>query len=325
MTSTSLSISLLAGTIATLVAATEVVAQQTYPNRPIRLITAQAAGGSGDTVTRLTGSFLSERLGNPVVVENKPGGAFIIGVDAVAKAAPDGYTLLSTNLNGIDILPSPEKLPYNAEKDFVAVAMVAMADAMIVISPKLGIKTLKELIALAKANPGKMTFASSGPASVTGFDGELFKLRTGMDILHVPFKGGAQYLTEVTAGRIDIGISGAVAAPHVRSGNVIALMLLGPKRVSILPEVPTGIELGYPDLVGGSWYGVLAPTGTPQAIVQRLAKELEEVSKNPKFAEAHTRLGNYVRYEGSEQFAKTIAAERKFKKAIAKEANIKFE
>ncbi len=325
MTYPSLPINLLAGALASLLATTELAAQQTYPNRPIRLITAQAAGGSGDSVTRLTGSFLGERLGSPIVVENKPGGAFIIGVDAVAKAAPDGYTLLSSNVNGIDILPSPEKLPYNAEKDFVTVAMVAMADAMIVISPKLGIKTLKELIALAKANPGKLTFGSSGPASVTGFDGELFKLRTGMDILHVPFKGGASYLTETTAGRIDIGISGAVAAPHVKAGNVVAIMLMGPKRVSILPDVPTGIELGYPDLVGGSWYGVLAPTGTPQAIIQRLAKELEEVSKNPKFAEAHTRLGNYVRYEGPEQFARTIAAERKFKKAVAKEANIKFE
>ena len=314
-----------AGAFGAFLFATHMVAQaQDYPNKPIRLVTAAAAGGSGDTVTRITGNALSEVLGVTVVVENKPGGAFIIGVDSVAKAAPDGYTLLNSNLNGLDILPSPEKLPYNPEKDLVPVAMVAMADALIVISSKLGPKNLKELIALAKANPGKLTFASSGPASVTGFDGELFKLRTGMDILHVPFKGGAQYLTEVMGGRIDIGISGAIAWPHIKAGNLLPIMLMGPRRIPLMPDVPTGPELGFPDLVGGSWYGVMAPAGVPQPIIQKLAKALEEATKSSKFAEAHARQGNYVRYEGPEQFAKLIAEERKFKRAVAKEANIKF-
>ena len=321
-----LSKALAATAIAGLLTATVPAAQaQTYPNRPIKLITAAAAGGSGDTVTRVTANALGERLGATVVVENRPGGAFIIGVDAVAKAAPDGYTLLSTNLNGLDILPSPDKLPYNPEKDLVPVAMVAMADTLIAISPQLGVKTLKELIALAKSKPGKLTFGTSGPASVTGFDGEFFKLRTGMDLLHVPFKGGASYLTETVAGRIDIAITGAVAYPQIKAGNVVAIVLLGPKRLALMPDVPTGLELGYPDLLGGSWYGVMVPAGTPQPVIQKLAKELEEATKSPKFAEAHARLGNYVRYEGPEQFARIIAEERKFKRAVAKEAGIKFE
>ncbi len=311
--------------VALALAAAQVQAQA-WPSRPIRMIVAQAPGGSGDLMARVTASNLSERLGVPVVVENKPGGAFIIGTEAVARAAPDGYTLLHTSMQGLGIFPTAEKLPYDPDRDLQPIAMVAFVDSLIAISSKLGAKNLKEFIAIAKARPGQLTYGSSGPGSVSHFNLELFRLRTGVDALHVPFKGGMAALAETVAGRIDVALTGTLGvSQHIASGAIVPLASLGKKRSRILPDIPTMVELGYPDALGGTWYGVIAPAGMPQPVVRRLAREIGDAAASPKFAEQTAKVGQEIRIELLDEFARTIAAERRLWHAVAKEANIKLE
>ncbi len=302
------------------------VAAQNFPSRPIRVIVAQASGGAGDVQARLTSAALSERLGVPLVIENKPGGAFIIGTEFVVRAAPDGYTLLHSTLQGLNIFPSPDKLPYDPERDLVPISMAAATDAGFAATSKLGVRNLKEFVALAKSLPGKLTFGSSGPGSSTHFAGELLRLRTGIDILHVPFKGGVASLNETLAGRIDLAITGSMhMLTHSKSGLLVPLAATSRKRSTVLPDLPTMLELGYPDVVIYFWYGLFAPAGTPQPIIAKLAMEIAGAAGSPKFAEQVNKIGHEVRIEGPEEFARTIASDRRLWRGVAKDANIRFE
>ena len=250
------------------------VQAQGYPNRAIRLVVPVAAGGLADTMARLTSEFLGERLKVPVTVENKAGGGYIIGTETVVRAPADGYTLLHTTPGGLDIMPSPAKLPYDPDKDLIPIAKLASAPAVIAVPTRLNINSVAEFIALAKAQPGKLTFASSGIANVTHFAGELFRLRTGISMLHVPYKGSAAGISDAIAGRIDMVFVGTTnIVSHMNAGTMRPIAIMTRKRASNLPNVPTTPELGYTDMIVDSWLAVFAPAGTPQDIVRKLAKE----------------------------------------------------
>lgn len=300
---------------------------QEYPaGKPIKLINTSAPGGVGDLSSRATAAGLSQRLGVPVSVDNRPGGAYIIGVDAVVRANPDGYTLLHNHLGGLDIMPAPEKLPYVPDRDLVPVAMVADATQAVVVPTRLNVDSVREFVALAKARPGKLTYASSGHGTVAHFGGELFRLRTGIDLLHVPYKSSTAGVAEAVAGRIDMVVAAyASAVPQLKAGSVRIIAFLGQKRSPVMPDVPTMVELGYPDVLAGSWLGVFAPARTPAAIVRRLARELGEMATSPEYIQQLGRLGLESRVELLEDFARSMKTERALWHAVARDANIKFE
>ena len=306
-----------------LLAAGLTASAQDYPSRPIKLVVAQTPGGSGDTQARIVAAELSERLGVPVVVENKPGGAFIIGTGFVVKSPPDGHTLLHSTFQGLDIFPGPDKLPYDPDKDLMPIAINSSADSGFAVTSKLGVKNLKEFIALAKSKPGKLTFGSGGPASSTHFAGELFKLRTGVDMLHVPFKGSAA-LTATLAGDIDMAVTGTLGMVAQRE-KLVPLAMTGRKRDPVLPEVPTMLELGYPDVVISFPYGIFAPARTPQPIITKLSKVTADMVASPQFGERTRKIGFMPQYEGPEEYARSLVAARKLWHGVARDANIKFE
>ncbi len=301
---------------------------QGYPNRPIRMVVAHAPGGLADNLTRITALALSQRLGVPINVENKPGGSFIIGTEAVVRAAPDGYTLLFSGFAGMNILPLPSsvKLPYDPEKDLLPVTTVATTDPAIVVPTRLGINSMNQFIARARSQPGKMTFASSGLGSVQHLSGEMFRLRTGIDILHVPYKGSQAGMTDAIAGRIDMVFSSVSSAlPHMQAGTMKVLAVVGKTRSEFVTDVPTMVELGYPDMALGSWWGLLAPAGTPQEIAHKLAREMGAAAALPDYARRVENADSQVRIEPLAEFAKAITTDRRLWHSVAKEANIKLE
>src|SRR6202171_5945928 len=249
---------------------------QNYPSRSITVVVPFPAGGSADTLARLIGAQLSESLGQAVVVENKPGAGGNLGTDAVAKAAPDGYTLLLTP-SSIAIAPALyAKLPFDPIKDFAPVTLVGSIPMVVVVYPEFPPKTLLELIALAKAKPGEISYASAGNGSTNHLAVELFKIKTGIDMLHVPYRGNPLAVVDVIAGRVPVFFDFVLTGlPHVREGKVRALAVTGAHRPPVLPDVPTVAEAGVPGFEASTWFGVYAPAGTKPAIVQKLNAEIQ--------------------------------------------------
>ena len=256
---------------------------QDYPNRPVRIIVPFAAGGPADVYARFLGQRLQEALGQPFIVDNRPGGGSVIGTDAVAKSAADGYTLLMmSNTHTVNESLMQNK-PYQLMRDFVAVAPVNYSDLVLVVHPSVKANTVAELVAEAKAQPGKMSYASSGPGTPYHMAGELFKAMAGVDILHVPYKGSAGARTDILGGQVQMMFDAVtVMAPHAREGKVKALATSGTSRSSVLPNVPTVSEAGVPGYEATIWLGIMAPKNTPPAIVNRLNAEIVKIVSQPQ-------------------------------------------
>ena len=297
---------------------------QTFPNKPIRFVLPLNAGGMGDTLFRPTADAFSARIGVPVVVENRPGAGAVLGIDTVVRSSPDGYTLLFGASDGLDIIPSPVKLPYDPVKDIIPVAKMTEAFSGFAVGKDVPAKTIQELIALAKKNPGKLSFSSTGFATATHMNGELFKARAGIDMVHIPYKGTVPAVTDAIAGRLEIvSTSAAVIRAFIQRGELRLLVTTGPTRDPSYPDVPTMIESGFPGYVVGSFFGVFAPAGVPRDVLQKLAKELGAVAASDDFVSRTAKLGSFKSISLLDDFAKDIADERKMWHTLVKEYNIK--
>jgi tripartite-type tricarboxylate transporter receptor subunit TctC len=243
-----------------------------YPERPIRLIVPNGAGGSTDLVARVIAQKMSDELGQQIVVDNRGGSGGIIGSKIAAEAAPDGYTLMIGTVGNMAISPHLYRKPgYDAIKDFAPISQTATAAYMVLVAAALPAKTLKEFVALAKAKPGALSYASAGAGTGSHLSTELFLSAAGIKILHVPYKGGTAMITAVLADQVQVAFGGIpVSLPQIRAGRVRALAVTTPQRVAVAPDVPTFAESGYPSATATTWTGVLAPAGTPRAIVHRL-------------------------------------------------------
>ena len=279
-----------------------------YPERPIRLVVPQAAGSATDNVARTLAPELSKQLGQNVVVDNRPGGALTIGIDAVAKAPPDGYTLGQGPVGALAITRHMvAKLPYDIERDLQPVAVVTTGYLLLAVSPRTEIKSVGELVDYAKKNPGKLSNASSSNGSPGHVGGELFKFMTGTDIVHIPYKGGAPAIADLIAGNVQLMFESTNSiAQHVRSGRVRALGVSGAKRSIGLPEVPTLIEAGVPGYEVNLWSGVIAPAGLPRPILERLNKAINAAVVAPETRKRFEELGSEGGGGTPEEFTELI-------------------
>ncbi len=271
-----------------LITATAMVTAAEYPNRSIRLVVPYPAGGPVDITARTVAPKLSEALGQSIVVDNRGGAGGILGSDIVAKSAADGYTLLlCTTANAINASLVP-RLPYDMIKDFAPVTLVAIITSILVVHPSVPANSVRELIALAKARPGQLSYASTGNGTPTHFAAELFKSMTGLDIVHIPYKGAAPAVVDLISGQVHLSfISAPGVVPHVKSGRLRALAVTNTKRSALLPELPTVSESGLTGYESEGWHGLFVPTGTPRPVIDRLYREIANTLRAP---EIHSRL-----------------------------------
>jgi tripartite-type tricarboxylate transporter receptor subunit TctC len=259
-------------------------AQSTYPNKPIKIIAPVQPGGGVDLVARQTGDGLSKALGQPVVVENQSGGGGVVGSQATARAAPDGYTLMVGYVGTHGTNPAVRKLPYDAVKDFTPIAMVGGTPNVLVVPPSIPANTLRDFIAYAKANPGKLSYGSSGPGTLTHLAMEQLKVAAGLDIVHVPYRGIGPAFADILGGQTQAMFPGLAAAlPHIKAGKVKPLAVTGNKRHPLVPDVPTFEELGFAGFDGVQWYGIVGPANLPAPIVTRLNEEINRLLASPDF------------------------------------------
>jgi len=284
------------------------VTAQTYPLKPVRLISPYASGGGSDTLARILGQKLYEAWGQPVVVENRPGAAGTLGAETVARATPDGYTLLVTPSAVLTINPHLyAKLRYDTFKDFVPVTMASNSPYLLVVHPKIPASSVKELIAYAKMNPGKMNYSSSGNGSSTHLAGVLFNNMAGVEIVHIPYKGAAPAIVDLLAGNIQMRFSSVVPVlPHVRSGRLRGIAISSPKRYGPLPDMPTIAESGLPGYAVESFYAVVAPAHTPRAIVSKINAEVVRNLRSPEVAAHMAADGAEVIGSSPEELAKAL-------------------
>ena len=302
---------LLACGMAALVAAPADAAEaQSYPTRPIRVIVPYPPADTGDTIVRMIGQKLADRLGQQVIVDNRAGASGQIGLELAARAAPDGYTLAVGQAGNVSVAPHTHKsLPYAPLKDFVPVAMVAWNYLALVVHPTVPYKTVAEMIAWAKANPGKLTFASNGEGGFPHLSFELLRTQAGFSYLHVPYKGSAQIVTDLVGGQIDAAMASYTSlAPIVRSGKLRLLGITNPTRMAAEPNVPTVAD-ALPGYNSRGWFGFLAPRGTPRAIVLRLNEEINRALKLPDVSERMAAAGLVIVTETPEFFGKMMQGE----------------
>jgi tripartite-type tricarboxylate transporter receptor subunit TctC len=303
--------------LAALLAATSIAfcapaAAQAYPNKPVKVVVPFAAGGAVDILTRVLGDKLQSVLGQPIVVEPVTGAGGNIGSAAVAKAAPDGYTLLMATTGTHTINPGLYKnMPFDAIKDFEPITLIASVPNLLVVHPDVPAKSVKELIALAKAQPGKLSFASFGHGTSNHLSGELLKTVAGIDVTHVPYKSAPQAVLELVGGQVSFAfVNAPLALPQVRAGKLRALAVTGAQRSPAVPELPTMKEAGL-DFVVESWYGLMAPAGTPEPVIRKIFADTVGVLKKPEMAEAFAARGADVQVSASPgEFAKLVAAEK---------------
>ncbi len=283
------------------------VMAQSWPARTVRIVVPFAAGGPADIYARAIAEKLSQSLGQSFVVEDKPGGGSIVGTDTVAKSAPDGYTpLMMSNTHTVNESLIPDK-PFALLRDFVPVAPVNYSDLLMVVHPSVPAATVADFVALAKAQPGKLNYASSGPGTPYHMAGELFKAMAGVDVVHVPYKGSSGARTDILGGQVQMMFDAITTmAPHVRSGKLKALGSTGRVRSSVLPEVPTVSEAGVPGYEAVIWLGVLAPAGTPKPIVERLNAEITLITSAPEIREAWAKQGATAMTMTTEEFGRYL-------------------
>ncbi len=259
---------------------------QDYPTKPIKLIVPASPGGGNDAIARLVAQSLSTSLGQPVVVENRGGAGGNVGTEAVAKAAPDGYTLLLAFSGPLAMSPGLSKVPYDPVNGFAHIGLLAKGYQILVVHPSVPARTVQELVALAKAKPGTINYASAGNGSPLHLAAELFRSAAGIDIVHVPYKGSSPAATAVLAGDAQMIFGGLVSSlPHVKTGRLRALAVTSPQREGQAPDVPTLAESGFPNVDPVSWYGISAPAGTPVAIIDRLSGELRRLVASKDYRE----------------------------------------
>jgi tripartite-type tricarboxylate transporter receptor subunit TctC len=296
---------------------------QTYPSKPVRLIVTYPPAGSSDLMARILGQKLAELWGQPVLVENKPGAAGSIGMDYAAHQPSDGYSFVIGNLGPVVVNPLLSKVPFDVERDFLPVSLIATGPNVLVVNPKTPVKTLGELIAYARANPGKLNFGSGGAGSVAHLSGEMLKSLAHVDIVHVPYKGGILSVNDLIAGHVQIVFSDALPVmQHIRAGTLRALAITSPERSPLVPDVPTCVESGLPGLVAVNWWGVLLPAGTPKPIADKFYADLVKVMQDPEVKEKFAQLGVEALSGTGEQFAAYMRAETAKYAKLIKEANI---
>jgi tripartite-type tricarboxylate transporter receptor subunit TctC len=303
-----------------------VAAQPVWPTKPVRLVIPFPAGGATDIIGRTVAARLGVALGQQVIVENRPGAGGTIGSDAVAKSAPDGYTLLMATSSTHSIGPALNpKMPYDAVRDFAPVAHIANAPSVLVVGRDSPARTAPELIAMLKRNSGRYNFGSSGIGTYPHLSAEMFKWRAGgLFVVHIPYRGTGLVITDLVAGQIAFLMDSIVSAQsHIRDGKIRALAVTGAKRSTSLPAVPTFTELGIPGMEFSNWFGVFAPAGTPPDIVQRLNRELNAVMRSPEVLERLERAGADAAGGTPEQFARVYRDEFESWKAVIQRANIK--
>jgi tripartite-type tricarboxylate transporter receptor subunit TctC len=300
-------------------------AQQNYPTKPIRWVTPYPPGGSTTALSRLIGEKLSEAFGRPVIIDNRPGGNTMIGVDVVAKAAPDGYTIL---LGGntqvvLNLLMRP---PYDIFKDFAPVTILAKTNYILVVNPALPVNNLQEFIAYAKARPGQLNVASVASGSSQHLMGELFGILTGIKMQHIPYKGGQQGIIDLMGGNVQASFSNAInVIPHIKNGRLKGLAITGEKRTVSLPQLPTYAEAGLPSYDPKNWQGILAPARTPGAIVNKLSVEVAKILAMPDIREKLVNSGMEPFHTGPEKMAAQMKSDYAETSKIIKTANIKIE
>ena len=310
--------------IAIVLACTGTAPAQTWPNKPIRMVVPYTPGGYTDLMARLVGQKISDALGQPMIFENKPGANAIIGTDVVAKAAPDGYTFGTViAAHAVNATLNP-KLPYDTMRDFTYVSLMSVAPIIMIAHPALPANNMKELIALAKSKPGELNFASSGVGAAAHLTMELFKSRTGIDMVHVPYKGTAGALQDTVGGRINVmfDIIGPLM-PQVKAGNAKALVVAAKERVPAAADVPTMAEQGVPDFVSGTWAGIIAPAGTPKEIVDRIATEAKKALADPAMQAKLAEQGIVAVGNTPDEFRAFVAEEIARWGKVIKDANIK--
>lgn len=318
---------ILASLLAVALPAAVAVAQSSvpnYPNKPIRIVVPQSAGGSTDLTARLIAQKLSGALGQTVIVDNRPGAGSILGTDLVAKATPDGYTLLVV-ASSITINPSLHKnLPFDPIRDLAPVTQLSAFPNMLVVHPSFPVKTVRDLIALAKSKPGQINYGSSGTGTGTHLSAELFKYMTGVDMVHVPYKGGGPAVIALISGQVQLNFATIPSVlPHVRSGKLRAVAVTTIKRSPAAPQVPTIAESGVPGYDHGPWNGMLAPAKTPKAIIARLNTEVARIVHLPEAAGVLIHDGAEPVGNTSEEFAAVIRTETAKWAKVIKAAGIK--
>jgi tripartite-type tricarboxylate transporter receptor subunit TctC len=308
-----------------LLALTASAVAQDYPSKPVRLIVPFPPGGSNDVVGRMIAQQLSDRLGKQVVVDNRGGAGGVLGSELAANAIPDGYTLLVISLAHA-VSPWLYKLNYDPIKSFAPVSILASGPNVLVVHPDLPVHSVGELIKLAKQKPGELNYASAGIGSFQHMGGELFKLTAGVDIVHVPYKGGGPAMTDVLGGHTKIMFSSLVqTSGFVRNGQLRALGTGGSHRSSVLPDVPTITEAGLPGYEATNWWGIVAPAGTPPAIVEKLHNEISTVQNSEQTKKQFATEGAEIVQMGSAEFGTFIASEIKKWERVVKESGIKAE
>ncbi len=298
-----------------------------YPRKPIRIVVPYAPGGPADILSRLIGLRLNEAWKQPVIVDNRPGGNTIIGAELVARAQPDGYTLLVTYVGTLAINPGLyQKLPYDTLRDFAPITMIATLPLILVVTPSLPANSVKELIALAKSQPGKLTYSSGGVGQGSHLAAELFQSVTGTKMTHVPYKGNAPAVADVVGGHISMIFDGMSSSlPHVRSGRLRALGVTTAKRSASIPELNTIEEAGVPGFDVGSWVGLLATAGTPKPIIAKLNQEAVRILELPESRERLFAMGHELQAGSPEQFQAYIKSEITKWAKVVKESGAKAE
>ena len=297
-----------------------------YPNKPIRVVVGFSAGSGVDVSARVVAQKLNESWGQPVIADNRPGAGGTIAAQIVSGASPDGYTLISVSAAHVISPAIYPKLKYDTLKDFTGITTTVSLPNVLVVSPSLGVNSVKGLVELAKAKPGQLMFSSGGVGSGTHFASELFKSRAAIDVGHVPFKGIPEALTETITGRVAFTMSPvANVLPQAKAGKVIALAVAPAKRVSVLPDVPTMAEAGVAGYSWDTWFGLLVPAGTPRAIVRKLNKEVTRVIMLPDVKKHWDAMGAEALPMTPERFDKFIAEQMLIIAKLAKAANVKFE
>ena len=307
-----------------LLVASGAAAAQSYPQRAIHMIVPYAVGGASDTTARIVAAKLSERLGQPIVVDNRTGAGGAIGTEVVARAAPDGYTLLLASASEIVQLPVVARAPYDPVRDFAPIAMVTDIALVLVAHPSLGVQNVQELITLAKSKPGAINYGSAGIGATSHLAMAMFNAMTNTKMVHVPYKGSAPATADLVAGHLQVGTPTLPAAlPYEKSGQLKVLAVTSAKRWPTMPNVPTLAESGLPDYECILWTGLMAPAGTPADVVSVLYRETAAAVKQPDVQEALRRQGGEVNAGGPEQFAALIKADLVKWKRVVTEAGIK--
>ena len=300
---------------------------QVWPDKPIKIVVGFAPGGFTDVLARLLGQKLTERLGQSVIVENKPGAAGTLGADQVAKARPDGYTLLLAHSNSNSVAPSLyPKLPYDVLKDFTPIIAVANTPLLLTVNDKVAAKDVKEFIALAKAKPGALSYASSGGGSAQHLAAERFQLATGTKMTHVPYKGSGQAIVDLLSGQVELNFeSPPNVMTHAKAGKLRLLAVTSAKRSPILPDVPTMAEAGVQNAEMLQWFAVMGPAKLPADITRRLSTEIAAILKQPDVVEKIASQGGEIMAGTPEEFARFLATDTAAYARLVKEANIRLD